>query len=119
MYDANSTLFTNKTRTINDIVRSLIRDSKSHVMSKEVKKEKGVKKSTGKSDIMFDDFKEVLFTETPQYGEINVIRSAKHDVYTIAVNKLASSANDDKLGLMSDGISTKAIGYFSIKITKV
>jgi hypothetical protein len=62
---------------------------------------------------MLEDYKEVLFTGKPQYRKMNMIRSERHDIYTITVNKKALSANDDKRVIMDDGISTKAIGHYS------
>jgi hypothetical protein len=54
----------------------------------------------------------VLFTGNSQYHKMNVIRSELHDVYTIVINKLALTANDDKRVTLSDGILTKATGHY-------
>jgi len=44
-----------------------------------------------------------------------IIRSEKHKLYTQQINKVASSAEDDKRVIMDDGISTLACGHFSLR----
>jgi hypothetical protein len=100
------------TKYIGGMLRSFVKDSRSSVVCEEVKKDKGVKKSVVAKEIMLEDYKDVLFTGEPQYRRMNTIRSEPH-VYTITCNKLALSANDDKSVIMSDRISTKAIGHYS------
>ena len=40
---------------------------------------------------------------------MNIIRSDKHDIFTMKMNKIALSANDDKRIVMRDKIHTKAL----------
>ena len=46
--------------------------------------------------------------------KMNVLRSHKHELFTETINKTALSANDDKRYILEDGISTLALGYYSI-----
>jgi hypothetical protein len=61
------------------------------VNTKEVKKDKGMKKSVVSKERMFEDYKAILFSGISQYRKMNMIRSAKHDIYTVTVNKMALS----------------------------
>jgi hypothetical protein len=90
-----------------------LKDTRSSVVCEEIKKAKGVKKSVVAMEIMLEDYKQVLLTGRPQYRKMNMIRSKLHDIYTITVNKIALRADDGKRMIMDDGISTKAIGYYS------
>ena len=80
----------------------------------EGKKCKGIKKGVVKRTISFEDYKGCLFKKSNLYGSQLMFRSIKHDVYTIEVNKLALSADDDKRIVGEDGISTKARGHYSL-----
>jgi hypothetical protein len=82
-------------------------------VSEEIKKDKGMKKPIVAMEIMFEDYKNVLFTGKPQYRKMIMIHGEQHNIYTITTNKLALSANDDKRVIMSDIISTKAIRHYS------
>ena len=62
----------------------------------ETRKSKGVKKNVIKKSLSFEDYKKCLFTEEKEMREMNIIRSQNHDVYSMTVNKVALSANDDK-----------------------
>ena len=77
---------------------------------KEEKKCKGIKKVVVKKQISFEDYKECLFSRTPQMRKMNVIRSHQHEIFSETVNKIALSANDDKRIILDDGISTLAFG---------
>jgi hypothetical protein len=106
-------LITSITKHIGGMLRSFVKDSRSNVVCEEVKKDKEIKKNIVAREIMFEDYKDVLFTGKPQFHRINMIRSELHNVYTITCNKPALSANDDKRVIMDDRISTKAIGHYS------
>ena len=41
---------------------------------------------------------------------MNIIRSDKHDIFTMTINKIALSENDDRRIVMRDKIHTKALG---------
>ena len=77
---------------------------------KEEKKCKGIKKPVIKNQISFDDYKECLFSKKIQIRKMNVIRSHKHEIFSETVNKIALAADDDKIIILDDGISTLAFG---------
>ena len=81
----------------------------------EIKKCKGMKKAAIKKKIIFNHYKDCLFTGKPQMRPMNVIRSHLHDVYTETINKVALSANDDKRIICENKISTLAYGHYSLK----
>ena len=55
----------------------------------EDKKCKGIKKSFVKKTLTFEDYKTCLFNDSTEYGSELMFRSAKHEVHTIEVNKVA------------------------------
>jgi hypothetical protein len=73
---------------------------------KDTKKSKGVKKSTVKNEITFDNYKDCLDNKTEHYRTMNLIRSKEHDIYSIEVNKKVLSPHDDKRYILEDGKST-------------
>ena len=75
----------------------------------EEKKCKGVKKSVVKRDICFDDYINTLFSQEKQMRVMNLIRCDKHNMYSVKVNKVALSANDDKREILPYRIRTQAL----------
>ena len=75
----------------------------------ETRKAKGVKKNVIKKSLSFEDYKKCLFTEDELMKEMNIIRSQNHDIYSMTVNKVALSANDDKRLICSKKINTLAL----------
>ena len=49
------------------------------------------------------------------YSKMNVIRSEKHQVYTMTLNKVSLSAYDDKRYILRDGIKSYAYGHYKIE----
>ena len=68
-----------------------------------------MKKNEIKNALSFEDYKKCLFSEEEVMKDMNIIRSKNHDIYSMAVNKLALSANDDKRLICKNKINTKAI----------
>ena len=62
----------------------------------ETRKAKGVKKNVIKKSLSFEDYKKCLFSKEKIMKEMNVIRSQNHDIFSMTVNKVGLSANDDK-----------------------
>lgn len=56
----------------------------------------------------FEDYKQRLFSGEEQMREMNVIRSKNHDIYSMKMDKIALSANDDKRKIKNDKIKTLA-----------
>ena len=55
----------------------------------EDKKCKGIKKCVVKKTLTFEDYKTCLFSDSTEYRSQLMLRSAKHKVHTIEVNKVA------------------------------
>ena len=55
----------------------------------------------------FEDYKKcIIFSEEELMKDMNIIRSKNHDIYSMTVNKLALSANDDKRLICENKINT-------------
>ena len=74
----------------------------------EILKAKGVKKNVIKNSMSSEDYKKCLFSEEKLMKEMNII-SRNHDIYSMTVNKVALSANDDKRLVCPNKIYTKAL----------
>ena len=75
----------------------------------ETLKAKGVKKNVTKKSLSFEDYKKCLFTEEEVMKEMNIIRSQNHEIFSMTVNKVALSANDDKRLICENKIDTLAL----------
>ena len=77
----------------------------------EDKRYKEIKKCVVKKTLTFEDYKACLFNDSTEYRSQLMFRSAKHEVHTIEVNKVALNREDDKRISRKDGISTFARGH--------
>ena len=75
----------------------------------EIVKARGVKDCVIKKSLSFEDYKKCLFNEEKIMREMNIIRSQNHDIYSMTVNKVALSANDDKRLICLNKINTLAL----------
>lgn len=75
----------------------------------EIKYAKGIKKECYKKEITFNDYNQCLFSGEEQMRQMNIIKSKNHDIYSITMNKIALSENDDERVIMEDKIHTKSI----------
>ena len=75
----------------------------------EIDKAKGVKDCVIKKSLSFEDCKKCLFTEDELMKKMNIIRSQNHDIFSMTVNKVALSANDDKRLICPNKINTSAL----------
>ena len=73
------------------------------------RKAKGVKKNVIKKSLTFEEYKKCLYTEDEIMKEMNIIRSQNHNIYSMTVNKVALSANDDKRLICENKINTLAL----------
>ena len=73
------------------------------------RKAKGVKKNVIKNNVSFEDYKKCLFSEKEVMKDMNIIRSKNHDIFSMTMNKVVLSANDDKRLISQDKINTKAL----------
>ena len=79
--------------------------------SVESKKCKGIKKCIVRKTISFMDYKACLFGEGSSYRSQLMLRSLRHEVRTLDVNKLALSRDDDKR-ITVNGIASLARGHY-------
>ena len=62
-----------------------------------------------KKSLSFDDYKKCLFTEEEVMKEMNIIRSQNHEIFSMKVNKVSLSANDDQRLICKNKIDTLAL----------
>ena len=84
----------------------------------EHKKVKGTKKCVIKQEIVFENYIDCLLNNKNVYRSQQRFRSYNHDVYTEEVNKIASSANDDKRLQTYDRIKTYLYGANAFKVSE-
>ena len=77
----------------------------------EDKKCKGIKKCVVKKTLTLEDYKGCLFNGSTEYRSQLMFTSAKHEVHTIEVNKVALNRDDNKRISKKDGFSTFARGH--------
>jgi len=80
----------------------------------EEKKAKGVVKNVIKKEIKHKMYRETLTNSSQMHSKMKVIRSEKHNMYTMLINKISLSAFDDKRYILNDGISSYAYGHYKI-----
>ena len=78
--------------------------------SAESKKCKGIKKCIVKKTVSFEDYKNCLLSGETCYRSQLMLRSLKHEVRKLEVNKLALSRDDDKC-ITINGINSLARGH--------
>ena len=82
----------------------------------EDKKCKGSKKCIVKKTLTFEGYKNCLLNPTDEsvYRSQLMLRSTKHEVHTVEVNKVALNRDDDERIAKRDGINTLAHGHKSL-----
>ena len=75
----------------------------------ETRKAKGVKKNVINKTLQFEDYKKCLFSEEEVLRKMNTIRPQNHEIFSMTVNKVALSANDDKRIICKNKIDTYAL----------
>jgi len=78
---------------------------------KNIKIAKAVKKCVVKKQIMHEQYKETLFGKKQLWHGMNILRSQRHEIYGMYVNKISLSPFDSKRWIAEDGNHTKAYGY--------
>ena len=68
-----------------------------------IKKAKGVKKYVIQKQINFENYKDALFNKQQYTHEMNMIRSQKHQIYGLTINKTTLSPLDTKRFIAPDG----------------
>ena len=82
----------------------------------EHKKCKGTKRSVIKQKLMVQDFKDCFLNNKNVYRLQQRFKSYNHDVYKEEFNKIALSANDDKIVQTFDRITTYPYGANAFKV---
>ena len=82
---------------------------------KECKTAKGVVRSVIRNDIKHEKYRDILETGEMMHSKMTVIRSQKHQLYTMEMNKVSLSAYDDKRWIKNDGISSYAYGHYKTR----
>lgn len=80
----------------------------------EHKRAKGVKRSLVSKTLRYGDFETTLRTETSRHDQMNFIRSHRHEIYSVTLNKRSLSCFDDKRFILDNGIDTLAYGHYRI-----
>ena len=80
----------------------------------EIKKLKGINKSTVKNTIHFDQYKSCLHKGRKHLASMTSLRSYLHQVKTLQSNKIALTHFDDKRYLWDDGITSYPFGHYAI-----
>ena len=75
----------------------------------ETRKAKGVKKNVINKSLLFKVYKKCLFTEEEVIKEMNILRSQNHEIFSMTVNKIALSSNDNKRFICKNKIDTLAL----------
>ena len=70
-----------------------------------------MKKNVIKKIITHEKYKETLLSAKQQRHGMNILRSERHEIYGMHVNKISLSPFDSKRWIEEDGIHTKAYGY--------
>ena len=86
-------------------------DEKDEWYIAEHKKCKGVKRGVVKRKMLFNHYKDVLYTHKSHYESMVSFRSRNHHVQTIEQVKKALSCYDDKRFILADGIASRAHGH--------
>ena len=77
----------------------------------EIKKLKGIGKTTIEKDIKFDDYKNCLFNKEKQLNRMYTMNSENHNMYINEVNKISMSPFDGKRYILDNGIDTQPFGF--------
>ena len=84
----------------------------------EVKKPKGTKNCVIKRELMFENYKDCLFSDKIILKLQQRFESNHHNVYTEEINKIALSSNDDKRLQTSDRIKTYPYGTNAFNVVE-
>src|SRR5437867_1001934 len=78
----------------------------------EEKKAKGIVKSVIKKDLKHKNYNDILESGKKMYSKMKVIRSQKHRIYTMEMNKVSLSDYDDKRFIQKNGIGSYAYRHY-------
>ena len=67
-----------------------------------------MKKNVIEKSLGIEDYKKCLFTEGEVMREMNILRNQNHEMFSMTINKVALSSNDDKRIICENKIDTLA-----------
>ena len=80
----------------------------------EKKTAKVITRNVTEKVISHQDYKDCLFKQKLMMAKMNQIRSDRHQIYSITLNKVGLSPYDDKRYILSSGVDTLAHGHYAI-----
>lgn len=83
--------------------------------SVEQKRTKSIIKSVVKKDLRHQNYVDCILESRNVMCKMNVIRSNKHNLEMLHINKLGLCALDDKRYILDKGIETLAFGHYHIQ----
>ena len=81
----------------------------------EKKTAKGISKNVIQKRLRHSAYRDCLFKQHTTIAHMKQIRSIKHQLYSLALNKIGLSPFDDKRYVLSNGYDTLAHGHYSIE----
>jgi hypothetical protein len=82
----------------------------------EQKRAKGIVKSVIKKELRHKQYVDCILESKSNTCQMNVIRSHKHNLHILTINKLGLCAFDDKWYVLDSGTETLAFGHYRITI---
>ena len=82
---------------------------------REKKTAKGIVKCVIHKELKHDMYRDILESSSRMYSKMKVIRSQKHQIYTMDIKKVSLSAYDNKRYILNDGIHTLEYGHHKIQ----
>ena len=86
---------------------------------KTIRKAKGVKRAIVKKLLHREQYKEALFEKKTFRHGMDMLRSEKHHVYGMHVNKISLSPFDSKRWIAANGVDTRAYGHKQIEVERL
>ena len=80
----------------------------------EQKRAKGIVKSVVKKELRHKQYVDCILESKNNMCQMNVIRSHKHNLHILTINKLGLCAFDDKRYVLDSGIETLAFGHHRV-----
>ena len=87
----------------------------SGAITSEEKKLKGIQKCVVKKNVNFEQYCSSLFEKTTHMAATCSLRSHRHEIKTLAINKVATGPYDDKRYLLNDGIESLPYGHYLLQ----
>lgn len=80
----------------------------------EKKTAKGITKHVTKRHVRHAHYRDFLFLKRRTINNMEQLRSIRHQLYTVNINKIGLSPYDDKRYILEDGLTTLAYGHYRL-----